>query len=331
MGIHTETMPSKKKEEVSRLGGITDEWFLNLVVNPLIPYVPEWVHPNQITACSLLCGILGPVSAVVKYNSSGHFYIGLCYIWASLIAFGCYTMDCLDGQIARKRNKCSAFGGFLDHWCDSCSIPNLFYACHQFLVPNCSGLVKYGVATLGSFIFNIQLLHAHFVHKAESADETKMFMAIIAVLQTLGWCYVIDDPTLMEYVYYFIDNVTYLLLFPCASVIIFQFLPSTTNQVRLCYLFNVGVFAIHFSWSYFGVLGIQETLRTGVFLQWYMNSNTVKIYEFRRKYDHPWRLLVWVLSLPLLKYIHPNLLALVPIHILYIEMSDLYKIKKEEF
>ncbi|MFH1431816.1 MAG: CDP-alcohol phosphatidyltransferase family protein [archaeon] len=72
----------------------------------LSPFVVG-VSPNSVTVMSLFCGIL-----------SGYFFwVNSIYVAALFLGL-CGFLDILDGEIARKRNRSSKKGDFLDHTVD---------------------------------------------------------------------------------------------------------------------------------------------------------------------------------------------------------------------
>merc|ERR1712061_499365 len=145
----------------------------------------------------------------------------------------------------------------------------------------------------------------------------------MGIMQIYAWCYLTQIPSVLDALDAFVTYAIPMIAVGCMAVPL-SFLLKTNNEVRRCYFFNIGIFVIHFSWHYFGILSLQECLRISIFFQWYLNSNTVKMYEFRKKYQHPWLLLLWCFAVPILKHIHPLLYVLVPIHITIVELLGMY-------
>jgi len=105
-----------------------ESWTTILTSNPFIPPLTEMlaktrVTPNQITILSFLVAL----GAVYLYFS-GKFLVG-ALVWQAG-----YTLDCVDGSLARKKGKTSEFGAKLDHTLDKIkkilAIVALIYATH---------------------------------------------------------------------------------------------------------------------------------------------------------------------------------------------------------
>ena len=75
--------------------------------NPLSRSIPSTITPTHITLTALLCGLISCIFA-----STGSTIPSLTF-WLLNRA-----LDCLDGAVARHRNKASDLGGFLDLLCD---------------------------------------------------------------------------------------------------------------------------------------------------------------------------------------------------------------------
>ena len=71
------------------------------------PFIFFNVHPNIVT----LIGVLFGISAFFFYTLGNLFYAKI----ASLFFFVAACFDHVDGQVARKLNKTSTFGHYLDH------------------------------------------------------------------------------------------------------------------------------------------------------------------------------------------------------------------------
>lgn len=91
------------------------------IVGPLLKLHAEYIHthfdhylvPDILTICSLLIRTFGLVC--FHLDSAPGFNIRHNRIVAALCFLAGYYFDCLDGFYARKYNKCTMFGCWLDH------------------------------------------------------------------------------------------------------------------------------------------------------------------------------------------------------------------------
>jgi CDP-diacylglycerol---glycerol-3-phosphate 3-phosphatidyltransferase len=87
------------------------EWLKNgylRVIDPVANWlVKRGVHPNTITIIGTLCTVAGGV-----IYATGHISIGAWFLGATAL------FDVLDGTVARRSNKSSTFGAFLDSTLD---------------------------------------------------------------------------------------------------------------------------------------------------------------------------------------------------------------------
>lgn len=91
------------------------------------------VTPNQVTLAMFLV-ILTAISCVLSGSDSG-------FLACSLLLFLGAVLDCADGSLARRRNKSSLFGAYLDESLDD--IAWIFLA-----LGLCTGLYNYGIRGL---------------------------------------------------------------------------------------------------------------------------------------------------------------------------------------
>ena len=82
-------------------------WDQRIAVIISKPFIFFNVHPNIVT----LIGVLFGISAFFFYTLGNLFYAKI----ASLFFFVAACFDHVDGQVARKLNKTSTFGHYLDH------------------------------------------------------------------------------------------------------------------------------------------------------------------------------------------------------------------------
>ena len=99
------------------------DMFTYLLVDYLIPYLIKFnIHPNFIT-------IIGFIPIYYIYIN----IIARKKLIVYLFAFINYTLDCLDGELARKSGKTSKIGGILDSIHDVTSFFSLLYLIFNYL------------------------------------------------------------------------------------------------------------------------------------------------------------------------------------------------------
>jgi len=87
------------------------DWIKNGYLR-LIDPVANWlvkrgVHPNTITVIGTLCTVVGGIIYATGHIRTGGFFLGITALF-----------DVLDGTVARRSNKSSTFGAFLDSTLD---------------------------------------------------------------------------------------------------------------------------------------------------------------------------------------------------------------------
>jgi CDP-diacylglycerol--glycerol-3-phosphate 3-phosphatidyltransferase len=86
---------------------ILPDWLKNgylKIIDPVANWlVRRGVHPNTITVVGTLCTIAGGVIYATGHISTGGWFLGLTALF-----------DVLDGTVARRSNRSSTFGAFLD-------------------------------------------------------------------------------------------------------------------------------------------------------------------------------------------------------------------------
>src|SRR5947199_10372120 len=86
---------------------ILPDWLKNgylQVIDPVANWlVRRGVHPNTITVFGTICTVAGGVIYATGHISTGGWCLGLTALF-----------DVLDGTVARRANKSSTFGAFLD-------------------------------------------------------------------------------------------------------------------------------------------------------------------------------------------------------------------------
>lgn len=87
------------------------DWLKNgylKVIDPVANWlVRRGVHPNTITVFGTLCTVAGGIIYATGHISTGGWFLGLTALF-----------DVLDGTVARRSNKSSTFGAFLDSTLD---------------------------------------------------------------------------------------------------------------------------------------------------------------------------------------------------------------------
>ncbi len=87
------------------------DWLKNgylRVIDPVANWlVRRGVHPNTITAIGTVCTVVGAVIYATGHIRTGGWFLGMTALF-----------DVLDGTVARRSNKSSAFGAFLDSTLD---------------------------------------------------------------------------------------------------------------------------------------------------------------------------------------------------------------------
>jgi CDP-diacylglycerol--glycerol-3-phosphate 3-phosphatidyltransferase len=90
---------------------IIPDWLKNgylQVIDPIANWlVRRGVHPNTITAFGTMCTVAGGVFYATGHISTGGVFLGVTALF-----------DVLDGTVARRSNKSSTFGAFLDSTLD---------------------------------------------------------------------------------------------------------------------------------------------------------------------------------------------------------------------
>src|SRR6185503_20022172 len=90
---------------------ILPDWIKNgylKIIDPVANWlVRRGVHPNTITVFGTLCTVAGGVIYAFGHISTGGFFLGITALF-----------DVLDGTVARRSNKSSTFGAFLDSTLD---------------------------------------------------------------------------------------------------------------------------------------------------------------------------------------------------------------------
>jgi hypothetical protein len=103
-----------RDEETLRLTAAVkaeDGWFTTHLVSPYSRYLARWaarrgMTPDQVTVASLAVGIGAAVSFATGHRAG--------MIVGALLLQAAFTLDCVDGQLARYAGSGTPFGGWLD-------------------------------------------------------------------------------------------------------------------------------------------------------------------------------------------------------------------------
>ena len=90
------------------------------ILNPIVKRLPEWLSPNLLAYSRFPIGLF---MFWLVYNRISHFLL-ICFILWLLGKF----IDCLDGGLARFRNKVTWYGSILDGFTDRFVLLALVYA-----------------------------------------------------------------------------------------------------------------------------------------------------------------------------------------------------------
>ena len=102
----------KLKAAIKKIDGWWASIFSGPLANHLLRYVADinWISPNHVTLFALFLGVLASVCFIVASPLS--MIIGALLVQLSFI------VDCMDGQLARYRQKFSILGAWLDRIAD---------------------------------------------------------------------------------------------------------------------------------------------------------------------------------------------------------------------
>ncbi|KAF4657112.1 phosphotransferase 1 [Perkinsus olseni] len=98
----------------------------NYVLSPLCEvitqWVPEWVHPNVLTLCGLLCNVISHL--IVFWYCPSLTEPCPAWVWAltGIMVLAYQLFDNLDGKQARRLGLSSALGLLVDHGCDGINV-----------------------------------------------------------------------------------------------------------------------------------------------------------------------------------------------------------------
>ena len=108
---------------------ILPDWLKNgylKVIDPVANWlVRRGIHPNTITVIGTLCTVAGGVVYATGHISTGGWFLGITALF-----------DVLDGTVARRSNKSSTFGAFLDSSLDRVADGALFAGLTVFYALN---------------------------------------------------------------------------------------------------------------------------------------------------------------------------------------------------
>jgi len=128
-----------------------DVWLKNF----LIPFIPQWIHPNHLTLTSFLwifCACIASYLVVSLWN--------ILWLWLIVLAlFGHYITDLLDGELWRVRKAGYILWGFyMDHFTDYIFLVSIVGALY-FVIPS---FLQWRLIVLG-FLISVLFVHLHLV------------------------------------------------------------------------------------------------------------------------------------------------------------------------
>ncbi len=92
--------------------------YKNFFVTPLLPFIPERVHPNAITHVGHVINLLGVVLLFIFFHDSSPSKVRAGFVAAAFCLHVYNWCDNADGAHARRTNRASATGEWLDHGLD---------------------------------------------------------------------------------------------------------------------------------------------------------------------------------------------------------------------
>lgn len=92
----------------------------NVLVQPLVPWTPRWITPNQITTFNMLVAFVYFYVASIVETGDKTTSILLC-LFCAVANYVSMVLDCLDGMHARNTKQTSVYGELLDHGFDALS------------------------------------------------------------------------------------------------------------------------------------------------------------------------------------------------------------------
>ena len=128
---------------------------LRLYIQPLFRLVPSTLSPNLITMIGLTaCLSMFGIVLIAGGRTAG--LAALCVVLLNVYILA----DHFDGMQAKKYNRASRFGEFLDHFCDFFSGASIIVAVYSFTDMSSTWLVFVSIAYVFAFIAS------HFEHNA---------------------------------------------------------------------------------------------------------------------------------------------------------------------
>eukprot|EP00494_Astrolonche_serrata_P025178 UN25439 len=244
------------------------------------PYIPRWVHPNQI---SILCHLLHYVEIGLGFHSlslmAGSMERLVTVFTIAILNYLTMLLDCLDGIHARATNQCSTTGAILDHWFDAGNITFLSIACALvFRLPE--NVVLFN-APLGSLVFHCQLNYNYrakqdvLVTGVESQIALSIAMILYGVIEYLQLNSIAD--TLM----------TIIMIIP-PVVVLFEhskLLPKYTFTMLYVHLYVISIIGGITLLRMYQIISYYEYFLFVLCIPWHMNGQLAIHYELKKNYD----------------------------------------------
>lgn len=115
-------MADKKSSDYMEENSKLEPIIVDRICRPVLKTLPESVSPNTITVFNVFIAASAFIAmAIAPDLTPGDALVAR--IFAGFAVFVYMVTDCLDGMQARRTNRCSKLGQFLDHWVDAVGIP----------------------------------------------------------------------------------------------------------------------------------------------------------------------------------------------------------------
>ena len=115
-------MADKKSSDYMEANSKLEPILLDKICRPILNALPETLAPNAITIFNIFVAASAFVAAAIAPDLTPGDAL-TARIFAGIAVFIYMVTDCLDGMQARRTNRCSKLGQFLDHWLDALGIP----------------------------------------------------------------------------------------------------------------------------------------------------------------------------------------------------------------
>lgn len=178
----------KDEKNIIHQDNSTASYYLRFWWNWIAQFVPEYIAPNVITFMGGLIMFSSFIVSVFTNNSTAVLYH--CFS-----VFVLQTLDALDGIQARKLNKCSNLGSFIDHYTDVWTIQMMFvtlFKSIQLSYPFCDYALLF--INMNVYLAHWETLHTKILYFPDgfSITETQilvMIMHLVSYVYPSIWKY----------------------------------------------------------------------------------------------------------------------------------------------